>query len=201
MYEFYYEYLKQKYGKKVKLCYMDRDSFIVHIQTEDFYKDISNDVNEWFDTSKNSKEDNRPLPIGINKKVLSKFKDELDGKVMTEFCAPRAKTYAFAWGDDKETKKAKGTKKCVIKKHLKLEDYKRSVFNNEDILRLQLRFKGDHHVVYMEEINKVAISSNDDKRVQTFDRVTTYQYGTNAFKIFELEMLPGKKEIPIKMYY
>ena len=53
-------------------------------------------MNEWFDTSKYSKEDNRPLPIGINKKVLGKFKDELDGKVMTEFCASRAKTYAFA---------------------------------------------------------------------------------------------------------
>ena len=120
---------------------------------------------------------------------------------MTEFCASRAKTYAFAQGEDKETKKAKGTKKCVIKKNLKLEDYKRSIFNNEDIIISQLRFKSDHHNVYTEEINKVAISSNDDKRLQTFDRVTTYQYGTNAFKIFELEMLPGKKEIPIKMYY
>ena len=201
MYEFYYDYLKQKYRNKVKLCYMDTDSFIVHIQTEDFYKDIPKDVNEWFDTSKYSKEDNRPLTEGINKKVLGKFRDELDGKVMTEFCAPRAKTYAFAWGEDKETKKAKGTKKCVIKKHLMLEDYKRSIFNNEDIIRSQLRFKSDHHNVYTEEINKVAISSNDDKRLQTFDRVTTYQYGTNAFEVCELEMLTRKKEIPIKMYY
>ena len=180
---------------------LDTDNFMVHIQTEVFYKDISKDVNEWFDTLKCSKEDNRPLTEGINKKVLGKFKDELDGKVMTGFCAPRAKTYAFAWGEDKETKKAKGTKKCVIKKHLMLEDYKRSIFNNEDIIRLQLRFKSNHHNVYTEEINKVAISSNDDKRLQIFDRVTTYQYGTNAFEVCELEMLTRKKEIPIKMYY
>ena len=57
MYEFYYDYLKQKYGNKVKLCYMDTDSFIVHIQTEDFYEDISNELNGWFDTSKYSKEE------------------------------------------------------------------------------------------------------------------------------------------------
>ena len=136
---------------------------------------------------------NRPLPIGIDKKVLGKFKDELDSKIMTEFCAPRAKAYAFTWGEDKEMKKAKGTKKCVIKKYLMLEGYKRSVFNNEDIIRSQLRFKSDHHNVYTEEINKVAISSSDDKRLQTFDKVTIYQYGTNPFKVCESEMLARKK--------
>ena len=66
MYEFYYDYIKPKYGDKVKLCYMDTDSFILHIQTEDFYMDIDNDVNEWFDTSGYDKKLNRPI---INKKV------------------------------------------------------------------------------------------------------------------------------------
>ena len=77
MYEFWYDYMKLKYGEKAKLCYMDTDSFIIHIETEDFYKDISSDVNKWFDTSNYNKNDKRPLPIGINKKVIGMSKDEL----------------------------------------------------------------------------------------------------------------------------
>ena len=92
MYEFWFDYLKPKYGDKIKLCYMDTDSFIVHIETEHFYIDIAKDVDKWFDTSAYDKDDNRPLPIRKNKKVIGMFKDELNGKIMTEFCAPRAKT-------------------------------------------------------------------------------------------------------------
>ena len=121
MYEFWYDYLKRKYGDKAQLCYMDTDSFIIHIVTEDFYKDIVDNVNDWFDTFAYDKEDNRPLPIGINKKIIGKFKDELNGKIMTEFCAPKAKTYSFTT-DDNETKRAKGTQKCVIKKDLTFEN-------------------------------------------------------------------------------
>ena len=106
MYEFWYDYLKRKYGDKAQLCYMDTDSFIIHIVTEDFYKDIVDNVNDWFDTSAYDKEDNRPLPIGINKKIICKFKDELNGKIMTEFCAPKAKTYSFTTDDNEETKRA-----------------------------------------------------------------------------------------------
>ena len=95
MYEFLYDYLIPKYGDKVKLCYMDTDSFIILLETEDFYKDIAKDVNKWFDTSGYDKKDNRPLSIGINKKVFGTHKDELDGKIMIEFCGPRAKTYAY----------------------------------------------------------------------------------------------------------
>ena len=76
MYEFWYDYIKPKYGDKVKLCYMDTDSFIMHIETEEFYKDIANDVKERFDKSNYDINDNRPLPIGINKKVIGMFKDE-----------------------------------------------------------------------------------------------------------------------------
>ena len=95
MYEFWYDYLKPKYQDNVKLCYMDTDSFVLQINTDDYFKDISNDVIEWFDTSNFDKIDNRPLEIGINKKVIGKFKDELGGKVLTEFVAPRAKSYAY----------------------------------------------------------------------------------------------------------
>ena len=198
---FWYDYLIPKYGEKIKLCYMDTDSFIIHIETEDFYIHIAKDVDEWFDTSAYDKDDNRPLPIGKNKKVIGMFKDELSGKTMTEFCAARAKTYTFKYDNDKEKKKAEGTKKCIIKKDLTFGNYKESVLKNKIIMRSQLQFKIDHHNVYREEVNKIAISSNDDKRLQTFDGITTYPYGTNAFKACESEMLVKRKDVPIQLYY
>ena len=201
MYEFWYDYLKPKYGDKVKLCYMDTDNFIVHIETEDFYEDIASNVDKWFDTSAYNEDNNRPLPIGKNKKVIGKFKDEMNGKIMIENYNARAKTYAFKLDDDKETERAKGTKKCVIKKDLTFENYKESVLKNKIIIRSQLRFKSDHHNVYTEEIDKIEISSNDDKRLQTFDGITTYPIGTNAFKVCESEMLAKRKDVPIKLYY
>ena len=82
MYEFYHDYLKLKYKGKLKLCYTDTGSFIVHIETEDFYQDIARDVDKWFDTSGYDKNDERLLPIGKNKKVIGKFKDEMGGKVL-----------------------------------------------------------------------------------------------------------------------
>ena len=125
--------------------------------------------------------------------VIGMFKDELGGKIIKEFCALRAKTYAYLMDDDSEKKKAKGTKKCIIKRRIKFEDYKDSLFNNNTILRSQLRFKSDLHNVYTEEVNKIALNSNDDKRLQTFDRVTRYPYGTNAFKVCESDMMAVKK--------
>ena len=201
MYEFWYHYIKPKYRDNARLCYMDTDSFIINIKTEDFYKDIASDVEKWFDTFKYDKNDKRPLPIGINKKVIGKFKDKLEGKIMTEFCALRAKAYAYKLCDDTECKKAKGTKKSVIKRELMFENYKDSLFNDEVIIRSQQRFRSYNHKVYTEEVNKIALSSNDDKRLQTFYGITTYPYGTNAFKVCESEMLATKKVIPIKLYY
>ena len=112
MYEFWYDYMKPKYGNNVKLCYMDTDSFIMSIITEDFYKDIANDVEKRFDTS--NYEVNRPLPTGKNKKVIGLMK-ELRGKIITEFVTLRPKTHSYLTDDCKEDKKAKATKKCVIK--------------------------------------------------------------------------------------
>ena len=201
MFEFWYDYLKPMYGDKIRLCYTDTDSFIMHIKTDDFYKDISADVDKWFDTSNFNKNDNRPLAIGKNKKVLGKFKDELGGKIMTKFCGLRVKTYSFVIdeyaNDDYEknnivNKKAKRTKKCVIKREILFNNYIDSLFKNEVLLRSQHRFRSDHHKVYTEEVNKIALSSNYDKRIQTFDRVTTYPYGTNVFKVCENEMLLKK---------
>ena len=107
MYEFWYDYIKPKYQDRAKLCYMDTDSFVIHIIAEDFYKDISNDVEKWFDTSNYDKDEKRSLPIGKNKKVISLFKIELGEKIMIEFVGLKAKTYSYLMDDDSEHKKAK----------------------------------------------------------------------------------------------
>ena len=110
MYEFSYDYIKPKYKEKAKLCYMDTDSFIINIFTDDFFDHINNNVERWFDTSNYDNNDKRPLSICKNKKVIGMFKDELGGKIMKTFCAIRAKTYAYLMDDDSEKKKAKRTK-------------------------------------------------------------------------------------------
>ena len=99
------------------------------------------------------------------------------------FFALRAKTYSYLMGDDSEVKKAIGTKKYVIKPVFMLENYKDCLLNGEVTLIPQQRFKSDHHKVYTVEVNKIALSSNDDKRLQTFHRIETCPYGTNAFKV------------------
>ena len=202
MYEFWYDYLKPKYQDNIKLCYMDTDSFIIQIETDDFFKDISNDVDKWFDTSKYDKNDNRPLEIGKNKKIIGKFKDELNGKIITEFIALRAKTYAYTQlNEDKieEHKKAKGTKKFVIKKHLNFELYKRALFNNETIRCAQQRIKSDHHKIYTQSVHKTALNNKDDRRIQSFDGITIYPIGMDNDLINVSEKII--KERPIQIYY
>ena len=193
MYDFWYDYIKPKYQNNAKLCYMNTDSFIIHIETEDFYEDIADDVEKRFDTSNYDYHVDRPFPKGMNKTVLGLMKDKLGGKIITEFVAIRPKTYSYLIDDDKNVKKAKGTNKCVIKRIIKFNDYKNFLFKNEITLKSQQRFKGEAHCVYTEEANKIALSSNDDKRLQTFNRITTYPYGTNAFKVCESEMLSKDK--------
>ena len=112
MYEFWYDYMKPKYGYNVKLCYVDTDSYISHVKTEDFYEDITNDVEKWFDTSNYDTNLNRPLPTEKSKKEIGLMKYELGGKIMTKFVGPKAKVYSYLMDDDSEVKKPKGTKKC-----------------------------------------------------------------------------------------
>ena len=179
--------------------------------TEDFYRDIAGDVERWFDTSNYDENDKRPLPIGKNKKVYGFFKDKLGGKIMKEFAALRPKTYAYLIdgydddGYDKNkiiNKKAKGTKTCVIKRELMFGNYKDCLFNGDVILKSQQRFNSDHHKLYTEEVNKVALSSNDDKRLQTFDGVETYLYGTTneMLKVFEAKMRKAKINTKERMF-
>ena len=133
MYGFWYDYMKPKYNDNVKLCYMDTDSFIINIKTNDFYEDIASDIENRFDTS--NYEVNRPLPTGKNKKVIGLMKDELGGKIITEFATVRPKTYSFLTDDGKKDKKAKETKKCVTEKMIKFNDYMKCLLNDEVILK------------------------------------------------------------------
>ena len=114
--------------------------FILQIHIKNFYEDNSDDVVKQFDTSNYSDDDKRPLPRSMNKKVIGLFKDELGRKIMTEFVAFRPKTYSYLMDDGNSDKKAKGTKKCVIKRKLKSNDYKDWLFKNGIILKSQQRF-------------------------------------------------------------
>ena len=167
--------MKLKYNKDVKLCYMDTDSFIMNIKTNYFYKGIANDVENRLDTS--NYEVNRPLPTGKNKKIIGLMKDELGGKIITEFVTLRPKTYSFLTDDGKEDKKAKATKKCVIKKMIKFNDYKKCLLNDEVMLKPRQRFISKKQDVYTEHINKIALSNNDDKRIVSSNKITSYPYG------------------------
>ena len=127
--------------------------------------------------------------IEKNKKVIGLMKDELGGKIMIKFAAFRPKTYYYLVDDGNSNKKAKGTKKCVIKRRLKFNDYKDCLLNNEIILKSQQRFKSEAHNVYTEEVNAILLCSNDDKRLQAFDKITSYPYGASAEKACKTEML------------
>ena len=114
---------------------------------------------------------------------------------MEGFCALRAKTYSYLMDDDSEVKKSKRTKQCVIKRELMFKSYTDCLLNDKTIVKLQQRFKNDHHKVYTEEVNETALSNNDDKTLQTHDNIKTYLYGTNTFKVCDTEMLNDKRFI------
>ena len=127
MYDFHYNYIKQKYEDKVKLLFTDTDSLMYEIRTEDFYKDISADVEDRFDTSDYPKDNPSGLPSGFNKKVIGMFKDE----VIDEFVGLRVKLYLFKMFEGEETKKCKGIKKSVVKNTITHEDYKECLFTGK----------------------------------------------------------------------
>ena len=192
MYEFWYGYLKPKYGDRIKLCFMGTNSFIPFIKTKDFYEDIADDVEKRFDTS-DYKVD-RPSPTGKNKKVIGLMKNELNGRIMTEFVVLRPKTYVYQIDDynddddddDNKCKKVKGTKKFVKKKLLKFNDYKNCLLNDKAVLNSQQRIESEGHDVYTEQVNKIALSSNDDKRLQNFDGITSYPYATSVGRLYKI---------------
>ena len=187
MYEYWYDEMKVKYDDRVRLCYMDTDSFIVHIKTEDFYEDVAKDVEKKHDTSNCTVE--RSLPMGMNKKVTGMMKDELRGKIMKESIGLRPKCYSYLADDGRIDKKAK-QKKCVIKSLIMFDNYSEGLKEKKKILRSQQRFESDGHDVDTEEINKVALSYNNDKRLIAFDGINSfYPYGIGAGILCKQELL------------
>ena len=163
MYEFHYDYMKQKYiNDNLTLCYMDTDSLIYSIKTDDFHKDIADDVKDRFDTSGYNPD--MPLPVGLNKKVIGLMKDELGEEIMTEFVTLRPKMYVYKTGES-ESKKCKGIKKCVVRPTISFEDYKNCLLSGEASYRSQLMFRSSKHEVRTLEVNKLAPSRDDDKRI------------------------------------
>ena len=177
MYDFHYNYIKQKYGNKAKLLLTDTDSLMYEIQTEDFYNDISGDVKDRFDTSGYPSDHPSGIPSGFNKKVLGLFKDEVNGNVIDEFVGLRAKLYSYKMFEGEESKKCKGVKKSVVKKNITHEDYKKCLLTGKEQLRKQNIIRSYKHEVYTEEVNKVALSANDDKRCILEDGINTLALG------------------------
>ena len=147
--------------------------------TEDFYKDIAKDVETKFDTSGYFEDDHRPLLTGKNKKIIAMMKDELGGKIMTEFIALGAKMYAYKKLDlDKpEDKRCKGTKKCVVAKSLTFDDYKTCLFEGKTSYRDQMFFENKKHEIYTVSKTKIALNRDDDKRLVKQDGITTLARG------------------------
>ena len=102
------------------------------------------------------------------------MKNELGEKIIMEFTALRPNTYSYLTDNDKIDEKAKGTKKCVIKKLIKFDDYKKCLLNDEVILKSQQRFISNKHDVYTEDVNKIALSNDDDKRIVSSNKITSY---------------------------
>ena len=139
MYKLHYDYMRRKYDyQNLKLCYMDTDSLVYQIRTDDFYTDITSEVPARFDTSAHRSD--RPQVTGLNKKVIGLMKDEMGGDIIEEFVSLRPKLYSYRVGS-KEHKKCKGIKMNVVKKTLTFEDYKSCLFNKTNILRSQFLFR------------------------------------------------------------
>ena len=182
IYQFYDDYLKLKFKEKVNLMYMDTDSFVLSIETDDFFKDIKDDLKEWFDTSGYDK--NRVLPdefnknASVNKKFIVKMKDELGKGHMSEFSAIVPKKYAYQQIHIDNTlsvdKKARCTNKSVTKKSLSFDLYKKCLLNNETVKCTQHRIKSTPSCTDTVKMNKIALKNYDNKRLRSFNGITTY---------------------------
>ena len=177
MYGFHYNYIKPNYDNKAKLLFTDTDSLAYEIETKDFYKDIevTHDVEVMFDASNYPKIHESGIPAGKNKKVLGMFKDE-GGKQIDEFVGLRAKLYSYKM-NDKEEKKCKGVKKNVIKKKICHKDFKDCLFSGKPQMRIMNVICHKKHDLFTEQVNKKALSTDDDKRVILEDKVNTLAIG------------------------
>ena len=172
MFDFYYNTLKARYGENVRLLYTDTDSLIVKVDTEDIYADMSLNA-DLYDTSNYPAD--HPLYSDENKKIIGKFKDELGGKVMTEFIGIRPKMYSYV--GEESGKRAKGVKKSVLCKTITHDDYKKCLLNREVFHRDMPGLRSYHHVIKGETVHKVALAPLDTKRYILVDGISTLAFG------------------------
>ena len=176
MYDFHYNYIKRKYGDKVKLLMTDTDSLVYEIETLDFYKDISPDVREKFDTSNYPRDHPSRIEL-VNKKVIGKFKDEMGGIPIKEFTGLRSKLYSILTDKNKEINKDKGIKQSVVKNTITHNDYNVCLKTRKPQMREMNIIRSRLHNVYSETVNKIALSANDDKRIICEDGIHTLAIG------------------------
>lgn len=179
LYGFWYDVLKPRYGDRISLLYEDTDSQIFAVKTEDFYQDMKEFINE-LDTSDYPEDNEYNIPR-VNKKVLGKFKDELNGTILEEAIGLRAKCYALNTFENNTTKekvkKIKGIKKSVVKNNISFNDFRKCLFNKETIYRKQNLFRSHRHDIYTVEMKKKALSNFDDKRCILENGIDTLAWG------------------------
>ena len=173
MFDFHYNFIKKKYQNKAELLFTDTDSLMFQIYTDDFYKDITPHILSKFDTSDYPPNHKSGIPTGVNKKVIGMFKDEVAGKQITHFVGLRPKLYSFRIEEDKEVRKCKGIKKNVIKKKLDFDDYVQCLFTGRKEMRKMNIIRSEKHDIYSKEVNKIALSNEDDKREVLLGKVKT----------------------------
>ena len=161
---------------------MDTDSLVYHVKTNDFYSDIAEDVKARFDTSGFTEP--RLLPMGLSKKVIGLMKDELGGKIVNGFVALRPKLYTYRKLDNREDKRCKRIKKCVIKTTISVDDYKNCLLdsNGKSIYRSQLMLRNNKLEIHIVEVNKAALNRDDDKQIVKKDGISTLASGHNSLR-------------------
>ena len=173
MFDFHYNYIKKKYHNKAELLFTDTDSLMYYIKTKDFYKDISSDIQDKFDTSDYDPNHESGIQTGVNKKVIGMFKDEVAGKQITHFAGLRPKLYSFKVEDGSLTKKCKGISKNVVKNEIEFEDYVSCLLTGERQNKSMKIIRSENHDIYSKEVNKLALSNEDDKRIVLENKINT----------------------------
>ena len=173
MFDFHYNYIREKYANKSELLFTDTDSLMYHIQTDDFYSDISLDIKDKFDTSDYPSDHQSGILTGVNKKVIGMFKDEVAGKQITHFVGLRPKLYSFKIENWMEVRKCKGIKKNVVKKGINFEDYVKCLFSSEKQMKTMKIIRSENHDIFSKEVNKVALSCDDNKSIINKNKVNT----------------------------
>lgn len=172
MYDFWYNYIKKRYGNTSQLQMTDTDSLLFYCETEDIYQDMHSSM-DMFDTSDYPKD--HPLHSDRNKKALGKMKDETNGIPISEFIGLRSKMYSFVC-NHKENKRAKGIAKVTVKKDLKHRNYKDTLFEESSQVSSMTSLRSHRHELYCETIQKTGLSAFDDKRY-LMNSIDSYAYG------------------------